>query len=251
MFFDYELTNVEEKMLTDIVSKNNVKSNRAKIILLMRGKYRKGFNHVISKQLSLSVTYIMNTVQKFRKKRMGIFETEGPGSGRKQGSVRVNDAKLIDLFEKGMTLSEISNEVGYGISIVSRRFKKLGIKPIRKRKVGSKYKTKKNYYHVTCPNRLISILNEGLKPNEHNEIFLFDNKKDALNIAVNQCIILSDYALLKVKLFEDMLEEDNVAELITGKQYLLKNVAIPKKQIKLVDCYKIFDLVTSNKRAAR
>jgi len=81
----------------------------------------------------LSTDYVEQLVRKFLKIRMEMFETitiKRPGSGGKQ---RVNDEKLIDLWEKGMSLIEISKEVGYDISTVIRRFKKYNIKPMRKK----------------------------------------------------------------------------------------------------------------------
>lgn len=93
----------------------------------------------------------------------------------------------------------------------------------------------KTFYHVSDPSNIPSILDNGLKLCKKGMLFLFNNKKDAWKIAVNQCGLWENYALFSVSVDEDDLEIDNVAELIIGKQYFTKN-PISKTHVNLVGC---------------
>lgn len=111
-------------------------------------------------------------------------------------------------------------------------------------------KDSKILYHVTHPDNMLSIFAEGLKANENGEIFLFDNKEDALRIALNQVFLFDGYALFKIKLKDEEIEIDNVAEIIRGKQYFAKTPNIPKERVNLVSCYKILPAKNTMPRVA-
>ncbi len=94
------------------------------------------------------------------------------------------------------------------------------------------------YWHVTPVENLKKIVNEGLKLNEHGELFLFDKKDYAPDIAVNQLFIL-DYALFEITFLQiERLKSDNVAESTAHAQWIYDQ-PIPSIHIKLVGCYKI------------
>lgn len=97
---------------------------------------------------------------------------------------------------------------------------------------------KMNYWHITPVENFVKIINEGLQPNEHGQVFLFDNKNYSADIAINQ-LFITDYALFKIiSLQKEGLKPDNVAEKTAHAQWIYDQ-AIPSKDIKFIGCYKI------------
>jgi hypothetical protein len=87
------------------------------------------------------------------------------------------------------------------------------------------------YYHITHPDNLISILSEGLKSNDLQQIFLFQRGNIKIGnvynsiqdcIASNQ-VFLDEYVLLEIDSegFETPLINDNVAEMTSEFQWIL------------------------------
>ena len=97
-------------------------------------------------------------------------------------------------------------------------------------------------YHITHPDNISSILSKGLKSNDLNEIFLFEQKEIRIGnvsntiadcIAFNQ-VFLDEYGLLEIDSdgFEIPLINDNVAEMTSKFQWILHQKSIRPKYIK-------------------
>jgi hypothetical protein len=104
------------------------------------------------------------------------------------------------------------------------------------------------YYHITKLNNLQSILKNGLRCNSEGEIFVFENKSIGLNnitntiadcIANNQ-IFLNEYVMFEIngKGFNSELINDNVGEISSNQQWLIKQTLIDKKHIQIYGIFK-------------
>jgi hypothetical protein len=106
------------------------------------------------------------------------------------------------------------------------------------------------YYHITKIDLITVILTNGLKANEEGEIFLFENKSlqhpetkvintIADTIAKNQ-IFLEEYAMFEIdaKGINVELINDNVGEISSIFQWIVKQPVINKEHIILFDIYK-------------
>lgn len=96
----------------------------------------------------------------------------------------------------------------------------------------------KKYYHVTHINNFTNILDEGLKLNEDGQLFLFDYKTIAPEIAVNQCFLISYVLFMIQRIDESRLKPDNVGELTARCQWIYDQ-HIPSECIKMVGIYDI------------
>lgn len=107
----------------------------------------------------------------------------------------------------------------------------------------------KKLYHITAVENIDSILSEGLKVNEEGMIFLFENKS-ILNTITNEYARIADLIaygqifLKKYAMFEidaegiDDLENDNVAELSAGNQWITRQ-NIPTTKISPFGIFKV------------
>ena len=96
----------------------------------------------------------------------------------------------------------------------------------------------KTYWHVTSIDNFSRILREGLRLNSSEELFLFDEKKYASSIAINQCF-LSDYALFQIHTIdESSLNSDNVAEFTAHSQWIYDR-DIPPSSLKFIGCFAV------------
>ena len=108
------------------------------------------------------------------------------------------------------------------------------------------------YYHITRNDKAIikDILNSGLKANEFEEIFLFENKSigdknSGIINTIADCIadgqlILSEYVMFEIDSdgLTTKLEPDNVAEFSAKCQWIAKQPLIKSNYINLFGCYK-------------
>lgn len=108
----------------------------------------------------------------------------------------------------------------------------------------------KYYFHITKFENLNSILKKGLKANEDGEIFIFNNvsfkvpelsdviNKVADHIATNQ-IFIKEYILIRIssKGIVSELINDNVAELTSQWQWIVKQPLIEPKYLKIKGFY--------------
>ena len=104
------------------------------------------------------------------------------------------------------------------------------------------------YYHITDKKNLSTILKEGLKANEEGDIFIFENKSIVFNSVVNtvaDCIahnqiFLDEYVMIEIA-FEGITSEvinDNVAELSSALQWIVRQPLIEPKYLSLYGKYK-------------
>ncbi|OAE94001.1 hypothetical protein [Flavobacterium psychrophilum] len=106
------------------------------------------------------------------------------------------------------------------------------------------------YYHITTKDKMQPILKNGLIANECNEIFLFENKsikhkETGITNNVSDCIaknqlFISEYVMFEIdsKGFETELINDDVAELTSTEQWILKQSKIDKKYINVFGIFK-------------
>ena len=102
--------------------------------------------------------------------------------------------------------------------------------------------SEKKYYHVTATGNTMPIIMEGLKANEYGEIFLFDNKDIASDIALLQ-LGLTEYSLFEVEPdgINCKLEQDLVGEFTSRYQWIAKQELIDTDYIQYLGSYKLND----------
>jgi len=100
-------------------------------------------------------------------------------------------------------------------------------------------KQEKIFWHITEKENLESILKNGIKANEDNEVFLLDDRevKDPFHtqsffvskfVAFNQ-LFLDEFVIFGVDVEGLELEHDDVAELTAPFQYIYKGNISPKR----------------------
>lgn len=116
-------------------------------------------------------------------------------------------------------------------------------------------------YHITTPDNLVSIMENGLVANGNGEvnsglsedgyIYLFENKSYrhpitgqvisvADDIALNE-LFITDYVMLEIDVegIKGEIEHDNVAELSAFAQWKVKQDKIGKEHIDIYGVYKV------------
>jgi hypothetical protein len=104
------------------------------------------------------------------------------------------------------------------------------------------------YYHITHPDNLNSILSEGLKSNDSQQIFLFQRgniQVGRVSNSIEDCIasnqvFLDEYVLLELDSegFETSLIDDNVAEMTSQFQFILNQENIKPEFIQNLGIHK-------------
>lgn len=99
-----------------------------------------------------------------------------------------------------------------------------------------------SFYHISSPSNIPSILENGIVAGVDGKIFLLDTEEQKIvaSVALLQCGY-QDYALFRVetKALSGQLMPDNVGELTTSHQFILKQDLIASKYVSLVDCYRL------------
>lgn len=97
-----------------------------------------------------------------------------------------------------------------------------------------------NFFHITNPVNIPSIVRNGIKQNFQGEVFIFNKKKVAPIISKLQ-LGLENYAIFEIDktyLSKELLFKDNVGELTSCYQWIYKK-AIPKEHVNFLGCFKI------------
>ena len=106
------------------------------------------------------------------------------------------------------------------------------------------------YFHISPIENRDKILNEGLK-SSYNEIFISNNELQLILIASNQ-IFTNEYSVFKIlpEGINGKILPDNVAEIGSGHQYIIKQGKISPKHIEFVrdEIWNIWDLEEASER---
>ena len=101
-------------------------------------------------------------------------------------------------------------------------------------------KKEKIFWHISKKENLESILKNGIKANEDNEVFLLDEKEVTIKckfdkpflvskfVALNQ-LFLDEFVIFAVDVEGLALKPDDVAELTAPFQYIYKGNISPKR----------------------
>ena len=110
--------------------------------------------------------------------------------------------------------------------------------------------TSKRLYHISAPENIPTIMENGLKCDDDGFVYLFENKsimnnKTGVVNLVSDCIangqvFLDEYAMIEVSCngIHEEIEPDNVGEFSAGCQWRVKQDVIPAKYLSVYGFYK-------------